>query len=234
MDPDDRLIEELAAQLHRATAEMRLHPETRRLLKQQLLATPRSRWRARLRSWPSLSRTRGALAGVAVAAIAAAVVIPLATANHTPNTTERQYLAVLPPGVNGGHAAAAAPMTCHGAVVHLVSSPTRANLTPGQRRTFVVSVTGSTCPLSARVAGPVAAGLSIESEPKPSSSPGGAPSAVYDVIWSGRGPISANGNGAAGSIGALEPRKLVPGTYQITLSVPPSGARAYISISISS
>ena len=82
MDPDDRLTEKLGEELRRSMAEIRLHHEFREELKGRLLATPPSRWRRWLNSWPALARHRGALGGIAVAAIAAAVLVPEGTASR--------------------------------------------------------------------------------------------------------------------------------------------------------
>jgi len=234
MDPDDRLTEELGEELRRSMAEMRLHPEFRADLKGRLLAAPEIRWRRWLSSWPAVARHRGALATVVVAAIAAAVVIPLATSPHSQLSTGRSYLVIVPPAVSGGHAADAAPAICPSGNVQLSVSPAQAALAPGQRATFVVSETGSSCPLTATVRGPSAAGLSIMAIPQRSPEPLGPANAMYQLLWTGRTTTSGSGSGTASGAGAKGAAELSPGTYTVTLSVPSSRARASISITISS
>ncbi|MGC2192443.1 MAG: hypothetical protein WA751_08935 [Candidatus Dormiibacterota bacterium] len=232
MDPDDRLTEELAEELRRSLAEMRLHPEFREELKGRLLATPESRWQRWWSAWPALTRHRGAAAGVAVAVIAAAVLVPLAALNHSQPSTVRQFQVTIPPGVSGAHAADAAPLTCHSGTVHLTVAPGQATLAPGQSATFAVSVTGSSCPLGASVTGPSKASISIRPVPSPSSAAGGVAKADFEVIWSGRSIAIGPASGGSVGSGSSGTGKLAAGTYTVTVSVPPSSARASISITI--
>ncbi|HUY09394.1 MAG TPA: hypothetical protein VMW80_08090 [Candidatus Dormibacteraeota bacterium] len=226
MDPDDRLTEELGEELRRSLAEMRLPSEFREELKGRLLATPESRWRRWLGTWPALAQRRGALVGVAAAVIALAVLIPLTAFHHSPTFTDRQYLELVPPGVSGPHAADAAPATCHGGTVRLSVVPSQATLAPGQSATFEVSVTGSSCPLGATVTGPSKARLMITRLATPSSNSSGVLRAEYQVTWTGQS-TSPSGSSSKGT------GKLAPGSYTVTLSAPPSSARASISVTIS-
>jgi hypothetical protein len=233
MDPDDRLTGELGEELRRSLAEMRLHPEFRKELKGRLLATPESRWQRWWGSWPALARHRGAVAGVAAAAIAAAVLVPLAALNHPQPSSGRQYLVFIAPGGSGAHAADAAPLTCHSGTVHLTVAPTQATLAPGQSATFEVSETGSSCPLGASVSGPSKASISINPVPSHSSAAGGVTKSDSEVIWSGRSITAGSASGGSGGSSANGTGKLAAGTYTVTVSVQSSSARASISITIS-
>src|ERR1019366_4987667 len=181
MDPDDRLIEELGGELRRSLAEMRLHSEFREELKHRMLTTPPSRWRRWLGAWPPIARHRGALVGVAAAAIALAVVLPLAASQNNQAPRGRQYLVMIPPPASGGgsHPAEAAPgipASCGAgaiqgaAAIQLTVTPAQATLRPGQSARFTVSETGVACPPAATITGPSAAGLSIAAVPEPPSS----------------------------------------------------------------
>jgi hypothetical protein len=226
MDPDDRLTEELGEELRRSLAAMRLHAEFREELKGRLLATPESRWRRWLGTWPARAQRRGALVGVAAAAIVLAVLIPLAALHHSATFTNRQYLELVPPGVSGPHAADAAPATCHSGTVHLSVVPNQATLSPGQSATFEVSVRGSSCPLGATVTGPSKAHLLITRLAPPASSSSGVLGAKYQITWTGQttSPSGSTSNGTG---------KLAAGNYTVTLSASPSSSRASISVRIS-
>jgi len=226
MDPDDRLTEEIRGELHRSLTEMRMRPEFREQLKGKLVETPEPWWRRRwLGSWPAAARHPGALAGVAVAAVALAVAIPLLTFHAAPTSGGRQYLVLIPPGPSRDHAALAAPATCPSGTVHLAVVPVRATLTSGQSAIFKVSVTGSSCSLGATITGPSKAAVSISRLPTKTALPDGMVGAEYQVIWTGKSAVpSGSSSEGAG--------KLAPGGYTLTLNVPPSQARASISIQI--
>jgi hypothetical protein len=232
MDPDDRLTEKLGEELRRSMAEIRLHHEFREELKGRLLATPPSRWRRWLNSWPALARHRGALAGIAVAAIAAAVLVPLATFHPAHTSRGRQYLELVPPGVSGAHAAAAAPATCHSGTVHLQVATVRVILTTGQSDTVEVRVTGSSCPLGASVTGPSRAGISIKPVPESSSNPAGVAQEAYQLIWTGKSAAAPPRIGGASGSSPKGTTGLSAGTYTVILSVPPASARVAISFTI--
>jgi hypothetical protein len=234
MDPDDRLTEELGAELRSSLSQMRLAPEFRADLRGRMLASPSSPWLRWLGLWPSLGGHRRALAGVAVAAIAAAVVIPLAAVHSSQTPTTHQYLALVPPGVSS-HANEAAPATCHSGGVHLSVAPTlQVTLTPGQSKTFTVHVTGSSCPLAASVTGPSKIGLSLTRLPQVSTSAKALREEAFRVTWTGRTSAARAEAGATSNSGSPGTGAIAAGTYTVILSVPPSGVREVISITVRS
>ncbi len=239
MDPDDRLIEELGGELRRSLAEMRLHSEFREELKHRMLATPPRRWRRWLGAWPPIAQHRGALVGVAVAAIALAVVLPLAASQNNQAPRGRQYLVMIPPPVNGGgaHAAEVAPVipaSCGAAAIQLTVTPAQATLRPGQSARFTVSETGVACPPAATITGPSAAGLSIAAVPQPPSSGNSAPvKGSYEVTWTGKSIGVLRGTKLATPAASRTAARLSAGAYEVILRVPHSSARVSIEITIS-
>jgi hypothetical protein len=220
MDPDERLTELLRGELRRSLAEMRLNPELRQQLKVQLLATPASRWPGWLRT-----RTGGlrrsvltGVAGLAVAGLAAAVVLPL-VGQHPSASSSRQYLAVGPPGVRAGgsHAAVVAPASCGSGSLRLEVAPGQISLAQGQAGQFSITELHGACAPTVSVTGPAAAVLTIQSRsPSPGNS-AGLVKANYTVTWTGHTRS-----------GGADPA----GKYQVTVSVPASHALATATITV--
>jgi hypothetical protein len=220
MDPDERLTELLRGELRRSLAEMRLDPELRQQLKVQLLATPASRWPGWLRT-----RTGGlrrsvltGVAGLAVAGLAAAVVLPL-VGQHPSASSSRQYLAVVPPGVSAGgsHSAAVAPASCGSGSLRLHVAPRQISLAQGQAGQLSINELHGACAPTVSVTGPVAAVLTVRSRSPSSSNPGGVIEAKYTITWTGHTRS-----------GGTDP----PGKYQVTVSVPASHALATATITV--
>jgi hypothetical protein len=220
MDPDKRLTELLRGELHRSLAEMRLNPELRQELKVQMLASPASRWPGWLRT-----RTGGlrrslltGVAGLAVAGLAAAVVLPL-VGQHPPASSTRQYLAVLPPGVSAGgsHAAVVAPASCGSGSLRLEVAPGQISLAQGQAGQLSIKELHGACAPTVSVTGPAAAVLTVQSRTPSPSNPGGVIEANYTITWTGH----TRSGGAA-----------PPGKYLVTVSVPASHVLATATITV--
>jgi hypothetical protein len=235
MDPDDRLIEKLGEELRRSTAEMRLYPEFREQLKDRMLATPTSPWQRWVSGWPTTAWGRGTLAGVALAAIALAVALPLAT-SRTPPARSSVSLELVPPEVksSGVPGAVAAPASCAATDVKLKVTPTRATLTPGQRAQFSVSEIGGSCALGVSISGPSIADLSIASG-RPTPNVGGPQlaQATFLLRWTGTGAAAEKGNTAISPGSPASKGGLAAGTYEITVKVPHTRVRASIEITVS-
>lgn len=233
MDYDDRLKEKLGQELRSSLSQMRLAPEFREELKRRMLTSRSTPWQRWLDLRAPSTRHRRAVAGFAVAALTAAVVIPLVAVHVSEPSTTRQYLALVPPGVSSSHAKVAAPATCHSAGVQLSVVPTlQVTLTQGQSKTFTVHVTGSSCPLAASVTGPSTVGLSLTRLPQVSSSARTLRGELFRVTWTGRTIASRAAAGASSGANSPGTGALAAGTYTVTLSVPPSEVRAVISITV--
>jgi hypothetical protein len=232
MDPDERLIERLAEELRLSTAGMRLHPELRAELKQRLLATPSSRWRRWLAGWPVSSWGRGALAGVALAAVALAVGVPLALTR--PGGSHSAVSLELVPRANRGAApgAEAAPANCAAKPAKVSLTPTHATLAPGQQADFAVSEVGADCDLTATVSGPSKAGVTVESiSPTPNPSGLAVTQAQFELVWSGKRAADNSGT-AASSPGTPGNSPLPAGAYVITVTVAHTSVHTSVEITV--
>ncbi|MGA8206588.1 MAG: hypothetical protein WB801_07515 [Candidatus Dormiibacterota bacterium] len=233
MDPDERLIERLADELRQSAATMRLHPEFRAELKTRMLATPSSRWHRWLGGWTATNWGRGALAGVALAAVALAVAIPLAVSgpatSHSAVSLELVPRAAAP-GVAPGFEAA--PARCGARSVKLSATPTHATLAPGQQADFSISEIGSTCKLTATATGPTKAGLTVESSsPTPIHGALAVAQADFQLVWSGTRAVARSGTAAA-SPGTPGRSPLPAGSYLITVTVPHTSASVSVEITV--
>ncbi|MGC1183940.1 MAG: hypothetical protein WBA31_02160 [Candidatus Dormiibacterota bacterium] len=219
MDPNERLTEQLRGELRRSLAEMRLDPEFRRTLQDQLLATPTRRWPRWLGGGAGLAR-RGVLAGiagVAVAGLAAAVVVPL-VGQHPAPSRSRQYLALAPDlRAGGSHSAAAAPATCGSAALRLTVAPTRATLATGRSTRISVYETHGVCAPQVSVTGPAAAAVTVQSLPQSQGDASGLPEATFEIMWTGH---------------TTKGRALPPGRYRVTVTVLSSKAVATATITV--
>jgi hypothetical protein len=232
MDPNDRLIQRLAQELRQSTAAMRLRPESRADLKARMLATPDSRWHRWLGGWTATSWGRGALAGVALAAVALAVAIPLAVSRPS-GSRSAVSLELIPktnhevaPGVE------AAPSTCTARSVKLAATPSHAALAPGQQADFSISEIGAACDLTATVKGPSKAGLTVEpSSPTPNAGGLAVAQADFQLVWSGTRAAAKSGT-AATSPGTPGNRPLPAGSYVITVTVPHTSASVSVEITV--
>jgi hypothetical protein len=232
MDPDDRLIERLAAELRQSTAAMRLRPELRTELKHRMLATPTSPWRRWLGGQTVPSWGRGALAGVALAAVALAVGIPLALTR--PGPPHSAVSLELVPRASRGAApgAEAAPATCAAKPAKLSVMPTHATLVPGQQAVFSVSEIGADCDLTATVSGPSKAGVTVESiSATPEAGGSAVTQARFELVWSGN-RAAADGGTVASSPGTPGKSPLPAGAYVITVTVAQTNARASVEITV--
>lgn len=233
MDPDDRLIQRLAEELRQSATAMRLHPEFRAELKARMLATPNSRWHRWLGGWTATTWGRGALAGVALAAVALAVAIPLAVSR--PGTSHSAVsLELVPraaaPGVAPG--VEAAPALCAARSVKLSATPTHATLVPGQRADFSISEIGADCKLTATVTGPTKAGLTVKSSsPTPNAGGLAVAQADFQLVWSGTRAAAKSGT-AATSPGTPGKSPLPAGSYVITVTVPHTSASVSVEITV--
>jgi hypothetical protein len=232
MDPDDRLIQRLAEELRQSTAAMRLRPESRADLKARMLATPDSLWRRWLGGWTASSWGRGALAGVALAAIALAVAIPLAI-SRPGGSRSAVSLELVPKAIPGlAPGIEAAPSTCAARSVKLSATPTNASLAPGQKAVFSITEIGAACDLTATVKGPSKAGLSVESiSPTPNAGGLAVKQADFQLAWSGTRAAATSG-AAASSPGTPGKRPLPAGSYVITVTVPHTSASASVEITV--
>jgi hypothetical protein len=233
MDPNDRLIERLAEELRQSAAAMHLHPEFRAELKARMLATPNSRWRRWLGGWTATTWGRGALGGVALAAIALAVAIPLAVSR--PGTSHSAVsLELVPraaaPGVAPGFEAA--PARCGARSVKLSATPTHAVLAPGQQADFSIAESGADCKLTATVTGPTKAGLTVESSsPTPNSERLSIAQADFQLVWSGTRAAARSGTEAT-TPGTPGKTPLPAGSYLITVTVPHTSASVSVEITV--
>jgi hypothetical protein len=230
MDPDERLIGTLGAELHRSLAEMHLDPAARERLQHRLASATSLPWWQRSPWVPATGWRRAAAAGIAACAVAAAVATPLLTAHRSSPRGAPQYLVVIPPraGANRVPSGTAAPATCSNAPPRLSVTPRQVTLSPAQQADFYVTEIGGACVPTVTVSGPSRASLAVTLRPYerlPSVAAG--TSASYLLTWAGEG-ISA---GAAP--GAVPGRALKPGSYRVTLEIPGTRARASISIRVS-
>jgi hypothetical protein len=230
MDPDERLIGELGAELRRSLAEMHLDEAARQRLQHRLSAVPSAPWWRRAHWVPATGWGRAAAAGLAACAVAAAVATPLLTSHRTSPHGAPQYLVVIPPRASAGKAqvGGVAPATCSGAVLQLSVSPNRVTLAPAQRAQFEVTETGGACAPNVTISGPSPARLSVtlRQSAAPESAPGGA-SASYLITWAGER------SAARAASGATPGQALKPGSYRVTVEIPDTSARASISIKVS-
>ena len=136
MDPDERLIGTLGAELHRSLAEMHLDPAARERLQHRLASATSLPWWQRSPWVPATGWRRAAAAGIAACAVAAAVATPLLTAHRSSPRGAPQYLVVIPPraGANRVPSGTAAPATCSNA-------PPRLSVTPRQVSRASLAVT---------------------------------------------------------------------------------------------
>lgn len=232
MDPDDRLIRRLAEELRQSTAAMRLRPESRAELKARMLATPDSRWHRWLGGWTATSWGRGALAGVALAAVALAVAIPLAVSR--PGGSRSAVSLELVPKANPGVAPGveAAPSTCAARSVSLSVTPPNATLAPGHKADFSISEIGAACDLTATAKGPSKAGFTVKSIHLPLNAGGLAVAqANFLLVWSGTRAAAKSGT-AASTPGTPGRSRLPAGSYVITVTVPHTDARASVEITV--
>jgi|GEM_PF-5114158 len=233
MDPDDRLIERLAQELRRSTAAMQLHPELRAELKNLMLATPTSRWRRWLGGWPVTSWGRGALTGVALAAVALAVGIPLALTRPGPSRSAVS-LELVPRASRGAlPGAEAAPATCAAGSAKLSVTPSHTALAPGQQAEFSVSEIGADCDLTATVSGPAKAGITVETiSTTPNAGGSAVTQAEFELVWSGNRAV-ANSGTATISPGTPGKSPLPAGTYMITVTVAHTSAHTSVEVTVS-
>lgn len=232
MDPDERLIQRLAEELRQSTAAMRLRPESRAELKARMLATPESPWHRWLGGWTATTWGRGALAGVALAAVALAVAIPLTVAR--PGASRSAVSLQLIPKANPGVAPGieAAPPTCATRSLKLSVTPTKATFAPGQTAEFSISEIGAACNLTATVKGPSKVGLTVKSIYPPLKAGGlVVTQAHFQLVWSGTRAAVRSGT-AASSPGTPGNKPLPAGSYVITVTVPHTDARVSVDITV--
>jgi hypothetical protein len=229
MDPNDRLIEELGVELRRSLAEVRLSSELRQELRGRLLATRVPWWRHWSPRIPDGSGARASLAGLAAAAVALAVLIPLATSPRPQPNRTQQTLVVIPPSAGSAHSAVLAPSLCLAAATTITVSPSRVTLAPGQTAQFNVLEVGPPCVPSVTVTGPSTAALSVKvMAPGPGSPSPTLQSTSYLITWEGR---SGHG-GSSSPTNSTGTSPLAPGSYRLTVSIPHTTVRASLEITI--
>ncbi|MGH7610275.1 MAG: hypothetical protein ACREOD_10165 [Candidatus Dormibacteria bacterium] len=216
MDPDQRLIEELQAQLRGSLNQMRLGEVEREQLRELLLSTP-----VRRRPWlrwaiPGRGWGRAGAVAAAFCALALAISLPLLHASQTPSPTLHTFTAISPPRLGAGAGGAAIPVPACSGKAMLSSS--RRQLTLGRRQSAAVVIreVGGACTLTAAVSGPSSAAVTLVGIG--TARQNGA-AATYQLLW-------------AGHTSGSHPGELAPGQYMVEVRAG-TGQHLKISVSVS-